>query len=69
MAETHCGPLALEAMATICRAMSTVEVGEVGVAAFGEKDNCRMLHHMDKPFTNEAAVEVSGDEAYGCICG
>ena len=59
MAETRCGPLALEAMATICRAMSTVEVGEVGVAAFGEKGNCRMLHHLDKPFTSEAAVEVS----------
>ncbi|CAI5952805.1 unnamed protein product [Closterium sp. NIES-64] len=49
---------ALEAMATICRAMATIEVGEIGVVAFGEPGNVRMLHELDRPFSPEAAVQV-----------
>ncbi|CAI5516502.1 unnamed protein product, partial [Closterium sp. Naga37s-1] len=58
MSEARCGHLALEAMATICRAMSTIEVGEIGVVAFGEPGNVRMLHELDRPFSPEAAVQV-----------
>ncbi|CAI5992989.1 unnamed protein product [Closterium sp. NIES-64] len=45
-------------MATICRAMATIEVGEIGVVAFGEPGNVRMLHELDRPFSPEAAVQV-----------
>ncbi|CAI5953543.1 unnamed protein product [Closterium sp. NIES-65] len=58
MSEARCGHLALEAMATICRAMATIEVGEIGVVAFGEPGNVRMLHELDRPFSPEAAVQV-----------
>ena len=33
MSESGCGPVAMEAMATICKAMSLLEVGEMGVVS------------------------------------
>lgn len=59
MSESHCGHMALEALITICRAMSQVEIGQMAVASFGEKGNVHLLHDFDQTFSSEAGVNVS----------
>ncbi|MCO5569159.1 hypothetical protein L7F22_022869 [Adiantum nelumboides] len=58
MSESHCGHLALEALITICRSMSTLEVGQMAVASFGHKGNVKILHDFDSPFTTEAGIQM-----------
>ncbi|KAF7137371.1 hypothetical protein RHSIM_Rhsim07G0217300 [Rhododendron simsii] len=58
MSESHCGNVAVEALVTVCRAMSQLEVGNLAVASFGKKGNIRLLHEFDKPFTGEAGVKM-----------
>jgi len=56
MADNHAGRLALEAMATLCRGMTQLEVGELAVAKFGER--LELLHAFDSPFTDDAGGRV-----------
>ncbi|KAJ7552525.1 hypothetical protein O6H91_06G059100 [Diphasiastrum complanatum] len=58
MSESHCGHMALEALITICRAMSQLEIGQMAVASFGEKGNVHLLHAFDQPFTSDAGVQM-----------
>ncbi|KAH9296173.1 hypothetical protein KI387_039761, partial [Taxus chinensis] len=58
MSESHCGHMALEALITICKAMSQLEVGSLAVASFGEKGNVRLLHDFDQPFSSEAGLQM-----------
>lgn len=58
MSESQCGNAAIEALVTVCRAMSQLEVGQFSVASFGKKGNVRLLHDFDQPFTGEAGVKV-----------
>ncbi|XP_052182550.1 midasin isoform X2 [Diospyros lotus] len=58
MSESHCGDVAIEALVTVCRAMSQLEVGNLAVASFGKKGNIRLLHEFDRPFTAEAGVKM-----------
>ena len=58
MSESKCGHLALEAMAAIARAMSSLEISEVAVVGFGERGNVRTLKEFEEPFSTEAAVKV-----------
>jgi midasin len=63
MAENACGHLALESMVLLARAMARLEVGELGVVAFGsggggsdEDANAaavRTLHPLGAPFTDQ----------------
>ncbi len=53
MAENHCGALALEALTCIARALSRLEVGDLGVVAFGAAGcGVRTLHPLGTPFTD-----------------
>jgi hypothetical protein len=56
MAENRCGALALEALTCIARAMSRLEVGELGVLSFGTsgEKGVRILHPLGAPFTDAA---------------
>ena len=56
MAENRCGALALEALTCIARAMSRLEVGELGVLSFGTSGErgVRILHPLGAPFTDAA---------------
>lgn len=56
MADNHVGRLACEAMATLCKALSRLEVGEISVASFG--DELRVLHPFGTPFTDDAGSQV-----------
>ena len=52
MSENHCGALALEALTCIARALSRLEVGDLGVVAFGAGGGVRTLHPLGTPFTD-----------------
>ena len=48
--------MALTALATLASGMSTLEIGELGVAAFGE--NLKLVHGFGEPWTEEAGARV-----------
>ncbi len=56
MASTQGGVMACEAMVVLAKAMTQLEVGELGVMSFGEE--VKLLHPLDKPFTPEAGAKV-----------
>ncbi|XP_040370504.1 midasin isoform X3 [Rosa chinensis] len=58
MSESCCGDVAIEALVTVCRAMSQLEMGSLAVASFGKKGNIRLLHDFDQPFTGDAGVKM-----------
>ncbi|KAJ6734341.1 MIDASIN-RELATED [Salix purpurea] len=58
MSESCCGDVAVEALVTVCRAMSHLEMGNMAVASFGKKGNIRSLHDFDQPFTGEAGKKI-----------
>lgn len=58
MAETGCSGFALEALTLICRAMSRLDVGELGVVSFGGSGGAEPLHSLDKPFTESDGVRI-----------
>ncbi|XP_023760194.1 midasin [Lactuca sativa] len=58
MSENNCGNVAIEALVTVCRAMSQLEVGNLAVASFGKKGNIQLLHDFDHPFTGESGVKM-----------
>jgi midasin len=59
MSENQCGKVAIEALLTVCRAMSQLEVGQFAVASFGEKGKIKLLHDFDQTFTTEAGIKAS----------
>ncbi|XP_029127909.1 midasin [Cajanus cajan] len=58
MSESCCGDVAIEALVTVCRAVSQLEMGSLAVASFGTKGNIKLLHDFDRPFTGEAGVKM-----------
>ena len=57
MAESHSIHLAYETLALVFRALSRLEVGEIGIAKFGETVD--VLHGFDSgPLTDQAATQV-----------
>lgn len=56
MADNHAGRLALEAMTTLCKGMTQLEVGEIAVVKFGQ--DIELLHAFDTPFTDDAGSRV-----------
>ena len=58
MSESCCGDVAIEALVTVCRAMSQLEMGNLAVTSFGKKGNIRLLHDFDQSFTGEAGIKM-----------
>ncbi|KAI4355485.1 hypothetical protein L6164_004254 [Bauhinia variegata] len=58
MSESYCGDVATEALVTVCRAVSQLEMGSLAVASFGTTGNIKLLHDFDRPFTEEAGVKM-----------
>ncbi|KAL3824480.1 hypothetical protein ACJIZ3_020509 [Penstemon smallii] len=58
MSEGLCGTFAIEALVTVCRAMSQLEVGNFAVASFGQQGNIKLLQDFDQPFTPEAGIKM-----------
>lgn len=59
MSEGGCGDFAIRALATVCRAMSQLEMGSLAVASFGKKGSINMLHDFGQSFTTESGIKVS----------
>ena len=62
MAENGAGPMALEALATMASALARLEVGQLGVARFG--DRFELVHALDEPF----AAPTSGAQVCFFFC-
>jgi midasin len=58
MLKSGAGEMALKAMATLAVGMSQLEVGEVGVASFGNEMN--LVHPFHMPFTSESGPHIVG---------
>ncbi|KAF9915434.1 AAA ATPase midasin [Lobosporangium transversale] len=56
MSESRSVQLAYESLALISKALSQLEVGEIGIMSFGER--VELLHPFDQPFTGEAGAKV-----------
>lgn len=67
MSEGSCGRFAMEALVTVCRAMSQLEVGNLAVASFGQQGNIRLLHDFDQPFTPEAGIKVTSSYMFPAL--
>ncbi|XXG76315.1 hypothetical protein AAC387_Pa08g0684 [Persea americana] len=58
MSESRCGEVAIEALITVCRAMSQLEVGQLAAVSFGAQGNVRLLQGFSQPFTGEAGIKM-----------
>ena len=56
MQHNSAGNLACEALAVICQALSSVEVGQLSVLSFAEQ--IQMLHPFERPFSAEAGAHM-----------
>ncbi|KAF9163666.1 AAA ATPase midasin [Actinomortierella ambigua] len=56
MKESQSIQLAYESLALISKALSQLEVGEIGIMSFGERS--RLVHGFDQPFTGDAGAKV-----------
>ncbi|GKY98789.1 hypothetical protein MPSEU_000835100 [Mayamaea pseudoterrestris] len=59
MRKTGAGEMALKALATLTTGMSQLEIGEIGVASFGNEMN--LIHSFDQPFTSESGPNIVGN--------
>lgn len=58
MAETGAGSFALEALSLLCKAMSRLEVGELGVISYGGGGGVQPLQPLEVPFTDAAGPGI-----------
>ncbi len=59
MAENGCGGVALESLSLITKAMSRLEVGQVGVIKFGGADGVVPLQPLDAPFSDSVGPRLA----------
>jgi midasin len=58
MAENGAGCFALEALALLCKAMSRLDVGELGVISYGGGQGVRPLQALEVPFSDAAGPGI-----------
>lgn len=71
MQENGCGVFALEAVTLLTRALTRLEVGQVGVLRFGGTDHVRPLHDLDTPFSDAAGPNIISNlrfDQVGSLC-
>jgi midasin len=56
MQKSQAGDMALRALSTLANGMSQLEIGQLGVASFGEE--MKLVHPFNLPFTSESGVNV-----------
>jgi len=56
MQKSRAGDMALRALATLANGMSQLEIGQLGIASFGE--DMKLLHPFNIPFTAESGVNI-----------
>ena len=71
MQENGCGVFALEAVTLLTRALTRLEVGQVGVLRFGGTDHVRPLHDLNTPFSDAAGPNIISNlrfDQVGSLC-
>jgi midasin len=58
MRKSGAGEMAMKALATLAVGMSHLEIGEIGVASFGDEMN--LVHSFEQPFTSESGPNIVG---------
>ena len=56
MQKSRAGDMALRALSTLANGMSQLEIGQLGIASFGE--DMKLLHPFNIPFTAESGVNI-----------
>jgi midasin len=56
MKKSGAGDMALRALATVAVGMNQLEVGELGVASFG--DDMKLVHPFHMPFTSDSGCDI-----------
>jgi midasin len=56
MQKSQAGDMGLRALSTLANGMSQLEIGQLGVASFGEE--MKLIHQFNLPFTSESGVNV-----------
>jgi midasin len=56
MQKSQAGDMALRALSTLANGMSQLEIGQLGIASFGEE--MKLIHPFNLPFTSESGVNV-----------
>ena len=51
-----CQKMACEVISTVCSSLSLLEIGDIGVASFGQ--DFKLLHPLDKPFSDMAGAQI-----------
>jgi midasin len=62
MQNGQAGDMALRALATLANGMSQLEIGQLGVASFGE--DMKLIHPFNLPFTSESGVNVASNFSF-----
>ena len=62
MQNGQAGDMALRALATLANGMSQLEIGQLGVASFGE--DMKLIHPFNLPFTSESGVTVASSFSF-----
>ena len=68
MQENGCGAFALEAVTLLTRALTRLDVGQVGVLRFGGTDHVRPLHDLERPFTDAAGPGILANLRFDQVC-
>ena len=63
MQKSQAGDMALRALATLANGMSQLEIGQLGIASFGEE--MKLIHPFNLPFTSESGVNVVSNFTFG----
>lgn len=63
MQKSNAGDMALRALATLANGMSQLEIGQLGIASFGE--DMKLLHPFNIAFTSESGVNVVSNFKFG----
>ena len=58
MSENGCAMFALEALTMMSRAMSRLDVGELGLLSFGGSGKQKVLHPLGTPFTDSNGPKI-----------
>ena len=63
MQKSQAGDMALRALSTLANGMSQLEIGQLGIASFGEE--MKLIHPFNLPFTSESGVNVVSNFTFG----
>jgi midasin len=68
MQENGCSVFALEAVTLLARALTRLEVGQLGILRFGGTDHVRPLHSLAQPFSDADGLQILSQLRFNQAC-